>query len=101
MPIHEGFVKSLGLRGLEKELFTRKVEKPRQMAVFHKQAMARATRLARAVRRVGYGRFREFWILERLEVALQLRLWVETVLFSMDKPFSDLVSGFKPLRINI
>ncbi len=101
MPIHEGFLKSLGLRGVEKELFTHKVERPGQLRVFHDQAMVRARRLASAVRNLGYSRFRAFWILERLEVSLQLRLWVETVLFSMDKPYSDLVSGFKPLRINI
>ena len=101
MVFHEGFLKALGLKALEKELFTTKVEKPDQLEVFHKQAMVRATRLARAVRFIGYHRFREFWILERLEVSLQLRLWVETVLFSMDKPFSNLVSGFKPLRIKI
>lgn len=47
---------------------------------------------------LGYDRFRQFWVPGRLIVSLQLRLFVESVLFSMGKPWSDLVSGFKPLR---
>lgn len=58
--------------------------------------------LGRAIRDgivdLGYQRFSRFWIPMRLTVGLQLRLFVETVLFSMGKPWSELVSGFKPLR---
>ena len=52
-----------------------------------------------AVRAVGYERFARLWIPWRLMVSLQVRLFVETVLFSMGKPWSELVSGFKPLRM--
>ena len=51
-------------------------------------------------RSIGYERFERFWIPWRLMVSLQVRLFVETVLFSMGKPWSELVSGFKPLRMN-
>lgn len=61
--------------------------------------------LARGVRdaakRLGYERFSRLWIPWRLLISLQVRLFVETVMFSMGKPWSDLVSGFKPLRMNM
>lgn len=53
-----------------------------------------------AARAIGYDRFERLWIPWRLMVSLQVRLFVETVLFSMGKPWSELVSGFKPLRMN-
>ena len=60
--------------------------------------------LARGIRdaalQLGYRRFKRLWIPWRLFVSLQVRLFVETVLFSMDQPWSELVSGFKPLRMN-
>ena len=62
------------------------------------------SRLGRGVRdaalKIGYRRFERLWVPYRLMVGLQVRLFVETVLFSMDKPWSDLVSGFKPLRMD-
>ena len=61
--------------------------------------------LARGIRdaaeKVGYRRFARLWIPWRLLVSLQVRLFVETVMFSMGKPWSELVSGFKPLRMNL
>ena len=62
-------------------------------------AMGRSVR--DAVRRLGIENFERFWIPGRLLVSLQIRLFVETVLFSMGKPWSELVSGFKPLRMNM
>ncbi len=60
--------------------------------------------LGRGVRdaclKLGIRRFKRLWIPWRLMVSLQVRLFVETVLFSMDEPWSELVSGFKPLRMN-
>ena len=85
-------------RGLDLDLFTRLIEKPDNVQVFSDQNRRRARALANALRNLGVRRFRAYWILGRLQVDLQMRLWVETVLFSMGKPWSDLVSGFKPLR---
>lgn len=62
------------------------------------------TRMGVALRRAIMGRgiegFSRLWIPARLLVSLQLRLFVETVLFSMGKPWSELVSGFKPLKMS-
>ena len=57
--------------------------------------------LSAGMKRIGYERFARFWIPYRLLVSLQLRLFVETVAFSMGKPWSNLVSGFKPLRMRL
>ena len=84
--------------GLEKELITLRVESVRAIVVDSRTSKERATRFARATARLGFKRFEAWWVPERLSVGLQLRLWVESVLFSMNKPWSDLVSGFKPLR---
>ena len=59
------------------------------------------TDMSLAIRRIGHSRFEMFWIPYRLLIGLQMRLWIETILFSMGKPWSDLVSGFKPLRARL
>ncbi len=97
MPIHRDLFAAATL-GLEKELITLRVESARAVLTESRTAKERATRFARAAARLGYRRFANWWVPERLAVGLQLRLWVESVLFSMNKPWSDLVSGFKPLR---
>ena len=97
MPIHETFTRAASL-GLAMELLTLEVEHAGAIGVASRQSKSRATRLARAISSLGVQRFSEWWIPHRLAVNLQLRLWVESVLFSMNKPWSDLVSGFKPLR---
>lgn len=59
-----------------------------------------AFKIRSAALMLNYQRFKRFWILYRLSVNLQVRLFVEAVMFSMGKPWSDLVSGFKPLVID-
>jgi len=40
--------------------------------------------------------FAPMWIVARTLISLQARLYVEQVLFSLGKPWSDLIAGFKP-----
>ncbi len=96
MPIHELLAKAL--QPAQLELWVRLIERPKDVGVFTRQNKSRATRIASALHRLGYGKFRSYWIIARLQVDLQMRLYVETILFSMGTPWSDLVSGFKPLR---
>lgn len=95
-----GILEDIGalFRPAELELFTLLMERPNQVAVFTKTNKERATRIAHALYRLGYREFRNYWIIQRLQVGLQMRLYVETILFSMGTPWSVLVSGFKPLR---
>lgn len=53
-----------------------------------------------SVHALGFEAFSDFWVPYRLVVGLQIRLFVETVLFTMGSPWSDLVSGFKPVFWN-
>ncbi len=98
MVLHEALIGE-ATRGLAMELLTLSVESGSAMRVFATQSKARATRLARAAAARGYPLFSRWWVAARLGVSLQTRLWVESVLFSMNKPWSDLVSGFRPLRV--
>lgn len=97
MPIHETFLREASL-GLQKELITLQVESRGKVRADTRQSKARATRFARAVYSLGFNRFRNWWVPARLGVSLQIRLWVESVIFSMGTPWSELVSGFAPLR---
>ena len=98
MPVHEAFL-GLASLGLDLELLTLEMESDRAMRVFTDQAASRGGRISRAARNAGIKKFSRYWIGRRLSVSLQVRLFVEAVLFSMDKPWSDLVSGFRPLRM--
>ncbi len=98
MPLHERLIGS-ALFGLDIELLTLEIENWRAVSVFAKNSKARATRIAKAASRRGIRKFREYWVPRRLSVSLPVRLYVEAVLFSMGSPWSDLVSGFKPLRV--
>ena len=96
--IHESLFGAATL-GAEKELITLAVESRRKVIVDSRTAKERNTRFAAAAAGIGYEMFSHWWVTERLAVGLQLRLWVESVLFSMNKPWSTLVSGFRPLRV--
>ena len=97
MPIHERILGDV-FKGAALELMSLQLEDARYVRVATATAKARMTRMAKAIKALGEKRFRAFWIPQRLAVDLQMRLYVETVLFSMGKPWSELVSGFKPLR---
>lgn len=100
MPIHEGILAEAAF-ALSLDLLTREIDSPGRIRTFNDQARQRARSLAESMSRRGYTKVAEFWKTRRLTVNLQLRLYVEAVLFSMGKPWSDLVSGFKPLRVNL
>ena len=80
------------------DVLTREIESPGRIRTFNNQASRRARKLADAMSKRGYTKVARFWKTRRLTVNLQLRLYVEAVLFSMGKPWNGLVSGFKPLR---
>ena len=48
----------------------------------------------KALRHIGYPRFRKYWRVGRLLVGLQTRLFVEEVMTFMGRPWSDLKTGF-------
>lgn len=98
MPLHADITRAAQL-GVSMELLTLEVESGNAVRIATAQSKSRATRLARAISGRGIAVFGRYWVAHRLAVSLQLRLWVESVLFSMGKPWSDLVSGFKPLRV--
>ncbi len=100
MPIHEQIVAEAKF-ALDLDVLTRELEHTGRLITFNQQARKRARKLADAMSKSGHRRVAEFWKTRRLTVSLQLRLYVEAVLFSMGKPWSDLVSGFKPLRVNL
>ena len=97
MVIHESLLKAASF-GLELELFTRSMSR-RNVRVESAQSKIRATDIARKASQLGITKFRAWWVPKRLTVTLPLRLYVEAVLFSMGVPWSELVSGFKPLRV--
>lgn len=100
MPVHERILAEAAL-AIDLELLTREIESWRRIRVFNDAASQRARRLADSISKRGWPKFAQYWKVRRLSVTLQLRLYVEAVLFSMGKPWSDLVSGFKPLRVNL
>ena len=100
MPIHETLLKEATF-ALDLDLLTKEMRSARRLRTYNAAARARARSLAEAMSRSGYPKISEFWKTRRLTVNLQLRLYVEAVLFSMGQPWSDLVSGFKPLRVNL
>ncbi len=100
MPIHEGILAEAAF-ALSLDLLTREIDSPGRIRTFNDQASRRARKLADAMSQRGFAKVSRFWKTRRLTVNLQLRLYVEAVLFSMGKPWSDLVSGFKPLRVNL
>ena len=100
MPIHKTFTRAAEF-GLEMELLQREMDSRRARAVFSDTARGRATTVARAAFKAGFKSFGSYWVARRLTVSLQVRLFVEAVMFSMGKPWSELVSGFKPLRMDL
>ena len=98
MPLHAA-VEALAGRGLEIELFTLAVESPKTIRLETLVARGRADRLAKAMHRLGVKKFTNWWTSKRLLVGLQLRLYVESVAFSIGGEYAEVVTGFKPLRV--
>ena len=98
MPIHETVTRASS-RGIEIELFTLEAESASAVALATKVSRGRADRLAKAIHTVGLPKFTAWWTTRRLAVSLQLRLYVESILFSIGGGYAELVSGFKPLRV--
>lgn len=100
MPVHERLLADV-FKAVDYEFLLLEIESWRGVKVYNQTARARARRMADAISKRGYPKFSEYWKTKRLGVSLQMRLYTEAILFSMGKPWSDLVSGFKPLRVNL